>query len=184
MKAVFGVTGWKNAGKTTLVSRLVATFSARGYAVSTVKHAHEGYEMDREGSDTHQHAAAGAQEIAIAGGPRWALLHEGSGDNATLPDMVARLSPCDLVLVEGFKGEPHPKIECRRESSVSQQPIWQRNPTIVAVASSGVDEPCPVPEFDLDDVETIADFITDHLGLASGLGSRSGTGIGSGNGAA
>ncbi|MEM9733003.1 MAG: molybdopterin-guanine dinucleotide biosynthesis protein B [Pseudomonadota bacterium] len=165
MKAVFGVTGCKNSLKTTLVARLVSTFSARGLTVSTVKHAHEGYEIDREGSDTSQHAIAGAQEIAIAGGSRWAILHEGQGENATLPDMLRRLSPCDLVIVEGFKGEPHPKIECRREAAVSQQPVWQRNSSIVAVASSGVDEPCPLPQFDLDDVETIADFIADHVGL-------------------
>lgn len=169
MTPVFGITGWKNAGKTTLVARLVTEFTTRGLRVSTIKHAHEGYEMDRPGSDTSKHTAAGASETIIAGGHRYALLHEGSDtdDAVTLETLLNRLSPCDLVLVEGFKGEPHPKIECRREVSVVQTPIFQRNPTVVAVASVGVDEPCPLPQFDLDDVETIADFIADHLGMTA-----------------
>lgn len=167
MKAVFGVTGWKNSGKTTLVCNLVREFSSRGYRVSTVKHAHEGFEIDQAGTDSYQHRHAGAGEVALAGGSRWALIHDGREreDNATLQAMIDRLSPCDLVIVEGFKGEPHPKIECRREASASQSPIWQRNQSVVAVAAGGVEEPTPLPVFDLDDVATISDFISDHVSL-------------------
>ena len=111
----FGITGRKNAGKTTLMVRLVRALSERGHRVATVKHAHHGLEVDREGTDSWKHRDAGAAEVAVVGGRRWAIMHELRGaSEPTLDEIVARLSPCDLVLVEGYKREPHPKLELRR----------------------------------------------------------------------
>ena len=109
---VFGITGWKNSGKTTLVVRLVEEFTARGFRVSTVKHAHHAFDIDREGTDSHRHRVAGASEVALVSGRRWALMHElRDDDEPALGEILARLSPCDLVLIEGYKREAHAKIE-------------------------------------------------------------------------
>ena len=110
-RRVFGVTGWKNAGKTTLVERLVAEFVRRGWTVATVKHAHHAADIDRPGTDSFRHRAAGATEVALVGGLRYAIMRE-QGDPG-LAEVLARLAPADLVLVEGFKGERHPKIGVR-----------------------------------------------------------------------
>ena len=114
--AVFGITGWKNSGKTTLTERLVAEFTRRGFRVSTVKHAHHDFDIDREGADSYRHRLAGAAEVAIVSGRRWALMHELRGeDEPKLDEILARLAPCDLVLVEGYKREATPRS--RRDGS-------------------------------------------------------------------
>jgi molybdopterin-guanine dinucleotide biosynthesis protein B len=155
---VLGVTGWKNSGKTTLVERLVAELVRRGWKVSTVKHAHHDFDIDKEGTDSFRHRAAGAGEVAIVSDRRWALMHE-LRDEAEPPlDVVlARLSPCDLVIVEGYKRQPHPKIEARRRDAKDTTPLSAGDPTIVAIAT---DHPVAdeLPVFALDDIAAIADF--------------------------
>ena len=110
---VFGITGWKNSGKTTLTERLVTALSDRGFRVSTIKHAHHGFDIDHAGTDSFRHRAAGAGEVAVVSARRWALMHELRGeDEPLLAQVLETLAPCDLVLVEGYKRDPHPKIEC------------------------------------------------------------------------
>ncbi len=163
---VFGVTGWKNSGKTTLVSRLVAEITARGFCVSTVKHAHHNFDIDQKGRDSYAHREAGAQEVALVSGRRWALMHELRGDEEpSLEEVLAKLSPCDLVIVEGYKRETHPKIEARRVGSKSDSPLAPDDPSIVAIAcdTSLVGEALPV--FHNDDISGMADFALKQSGL-------------------
>jgi molybdopterin-guanine dinucleotide biosynthesis protein B len=166
MSRVFGITGWKNSGKTTLTEKLVAAFTRRGLRVSTVKHAHHDFDIDREGADSHRHRLAGATEVAIVSGRRWALMHELRGeDEPKLDDILARLAPCDLVLVEGYKRENHPKIETRRLAAKDTAPLTRTDPQIQAIASDHPVEGETVPVFRIDDVEEIADFIAAATGL-------------------
>lgn len=166
---VFGVTGWKNSGKTTLVERLVREFRARGFAVSTVKHAHHDFDIDRQGTDSWRHRAAGAREVAIVSGRRWALMHElGDAPEPSLDDILSRLAPCDLVLVEGYKRDAHPKIEVRRREAQDARPLAGISPNIVAIAADHPLGEEPLPSFSLDDVAAIADFIADATGLVAG----------------
>ncbi len=163
---VFGVTGWKDSGKTTLVERLVAEITARGVSVSTIKHAHHAFDVDQPGRDSHRHRQAGAGQVLISSGRRWALMSELRGaPEARLDDLIARLDPVDLVLVEGFKRERHPKIEARR-AATAQDLIAEGDPSIVAVASDSRLDGLAVPVFDLDDVAGIADFVLAQAGLA------------------
>ena len=158
--AVFGITGWKNSGKTTLTERLVAEFTRRGFRVSTVKHAHHDFDIDREGADSYRHRLAGAAEVAIVSGRRWALMHELRGeDEPKLDEILARLAPCDLVLVEGYKREAHPKIETRRLDAKDNAPLSAIDPNIRAVAADHAIDGETMPVFSLDDVAAIADFI-------------------------
>jgi molybdopterin-guanine dinucleotide biosynthesis adapter protein len=161
---VFGVTGWKNSGKTGLMERLVAEITARGVSVSTVKHAHHGFDVDQPGRDSHRHRVAGAQEVLLASGNRVALMQELRGaPEPKLADLLARLSPVDLVLVEGYKREGHPKIEAHR-GETGQALIATGDDSIRAVASDRalvLDRPV----FDLDDTSEIADFVLVEVGL-------------------
>lgn len=161
---VYGVTGWKNSGKTGLMERLVAEISARGISVSTVKHAHHGFDVDQPGRDSYRHRVAGAQEVLLASGNRVALMQELRGaPEPKLGDLLARLSPVDLVLVEGYKREAHPKIEAHR-GATGQALIATGDDSIRAVAS---DQPLVMdrPVFDLDDTGAIADFVLAEVGL-------------------
>ena len=168
MKApVFGIAGWKNSGKTTLTCALVAEFSRRGLRVATVKHAHHAFDIDREGTDSFRHRQAGAGEVAIVSGVRWALMHELVDEaEPTLDEILSRLSPCDLVLIEGYKSESHPKIEVRRRAAWGDKPLAPSDPTVLAIAADHSIENSAVPVLDLDDVDAIADLISTHLGLA------------------
>ncbi|MXN67401.1 molybdopterin-guanine dinucleotide biosynthesis protein B [Stappia sp. GBMRC 2046] len=163
---VFGVTGWKNSGKTTLVQRLVREITGRGFRVSTVKHAHHAFDIDHEGTDSYRHREAGATEVALVSGRRWALMHElRDEEEPPFEDILARLAPCDLILIEGYKRESHPKIETRRKDGRKGQALADDDPQIKAIAA---DFPIPdtdLPTFDLNDVSTIADFILDQCGL-------------------
>ncbi len=173
---VFGVTGWKNTGKTTLVTRLVAEFTARGYTVSTIKHAHHNFDIDQKGRDSYKHRHAGAQEVALVSGNRWALMHELRGaDEPKLDDVIGKLSACDLILIEGYKRESHPKIESRRVEGKSSEPLAPKDPAIVAIAS---DTPLPnetLSVFNIDNVVAIADFIADYVKLGAPRKSRQST---------
>lgn len=155
---VFGIVGYKNNGKTTLVERLVAHLTGLGLRVSTVKHAHHGVELDRPGKDSWRHRAAGAVEVALATSSRWLIVHELREEpEPPLDALLARLSPVDLVLVEGFKRFPHPKLEVHRGERGT--PLLARDDrTIVAVAAD-VSLDLPLPVFPLDDVVAIAAFI-------------------------
>jgi len=166
-RRVFGTTGWKNSGKTTLTERLVSELTRRGWRVSTVKHAHHDFDIDREGTDSFRHRQAGAVEVAIVSGGRWALMHELRGETEPeLESILARLGDADIVLVEGYKRESHRKIEVRRLNAKDSTPLSAGDPNIVAVAA---DHPQPeetLPVFDLDDISSIADFIERITALA------------------
>lgn len=164
---IFGIAGWKNSGKTTLVAALVREFGARGLRVSTIKHAHHAFDLDLPGKDSFLHREAGAQEVLISSHGRWALLHElrGAGE-PPLADLLQRMSPVDLVLIEGFKDAAHPKLEVRRNASAGQK-LTDTDPYIVAIATDGVMTEEGRPVFALDDVLAIADFIQQHCGLDS-----------------
>ena len=163
---VFGITGWKNSGKTTLITGLVAEFSRRGLCVSTVKHAHHAFDIDHPGRDSFRHREAGAQEVAIVSGNRWALMHELRDESEpTLTEILPRLSPCDLILIEGFKRHNHPKLEVRLEPAKDQVPVSELDPNIVAIASNQQITGFDRPSFLIDDVTKIADFISNYLQL-------------------
>ncbi|MBS0517165.1 MAG: molybdopterin-guanine dinucleotide biosynthesis protein B [Proteobacteria bacterium] len=155
---VFGVTGWKNAGKTTLVERLVAEFVRRGWTVSTIKHAHHDVDIDRPGTDSWRHRAAGAAEVALVGGQRYAIMRE--QEEPSLAEVMARLAPVDLVLIEGFKRERHPKIEVRAPGdAAARPPLAAGDPDIVALAADTAPAESHLPWFRRDDIAAIADFI-------------------------
>ena len=161
---VFGVTGWKNAGKTGLMERLVAEIIGRGYTVSTLKHAHHTFDVDHPGKDSHRHRIAGASQVLLASTERWALMNEHRGtQEPSLPELLAKLDPVDLILIEGWKRDSHPKIEAWR-AETGNPLIAPNDPTILAVASDiGLEIDRPV--FDLDDTAVVADFILEYLDL-------------------
>ncbi len=138
---IIGLTGWSGSGKTTLLTALLPILVSRGLSVSTIKHAHHGFDLDRPGKDSFRHREAGAREVLIASGTRWALMHELDGPEPALPELIARLAPVDLVLVEGFKANPHPKIEIHRPAT-GAEPIWPGRKDIVAVASDATLPEC------------------------------------------
>jgi molybdopterin-guanine dinucleotide biosynthesis adapter protein len=161
---IYGVVGWKNAGKTGLMERLVTEICGRGFTVSTVKHAHHTFDVDHEGKDSHRHRIAGAREVLLASRNRFALMHElRDEDEPTLEDLLTRLSPVDLVLIEGYKRDTHPKVEAHR-AETGNPLIAPDDPTIRAVASDTrltLDRPV----FDLNDTVAVADFILTEVGL-------------------
>ncbi|MBO0345054.1 molybdopterin-guanine dinucleotide biosynthesis protein B [Roseibium sp. CAU 1637] len=166
---IFGVTGWKNSGKTQLVTALVSALTARGLKVSTVKHAHHAFDVDTPGTDSYRHREAGASEVALVSGRRWALMHElREDDEPPLTDILKRLSPCDLVLIEGYKRESHPKIEARRLGSTKDTPLSDQDPAIQAIAADHPVAETHLPVFDLNDISAIADFICQKTGLKTG----------------
>ncbi len=161
---LYGVVGWKNAGKTGLMERLVSEISGRGFKVSTVKHAHHTFDVDHPGKDSHRHRVAGATEVLLASRNRFALMHElRDEDEPTLEHLLTKLTPVDLVLIEGYKRDTHPKVEAHR-AETGNPLIAPEDPTIRAVAS---DTPLALdrPVFDLNDTVAIADFILAEVGL-------------------
>jgi molybdopterin-guanine dinucleotide biosynthesis protein B len=162
---VFGVAGFKNSGKTTLVERMIGEISARGYSVSTIKHAHHNFDIDHPGRDSHRHRQAGAKEVAVLSRHRWALIHElRGGQEPSMEEMLAKLSPGDLVIVEGYKFGPQPKIEIR-DLSLSHRELAGDDDTIVAIAATGPVDDTELPVFGRDDVSAICDFILGHCGV-------------------
>ena len=159
---IIGLAGWSGSGKTTLLAKVIPRIVARGLKVSTLKHAHHGFDVDQPGKDSHTHRMAGASEVLVSSANRWALVHELRGQaEPALGALLAKLSPVDLVLIEGYKAEAHPKLEVYR-AAVGKPLLHPNDPAIVAVAS---DEPLPtarVPVVDLDDVERIADLLIRH----------------------
>jgi len=161
---IYGVVGYKNAGKTGLMERLVAEITGRGFSVSTLKHAHHAFDVDQPGKDSHRHRVAGAQQTLLASGARWALMSELRGaQEPPLDELLEKLSPVDLVLIEGYKRDGHAKIEAFRHETGNPL-IAKEDPTIKAVACDGAVD-VAVPCFDLDDTVAIADFILAEVGL-------------------
>ena len=155
---VFGFAGYSGSGKTTLIERVLPRLIARGLRVSVIKHTHHDFDLDRPGKDSYRHRVAGAAEVLLASNQRYALLHELRDEPPpTLEALLARLTPCDLVLIEGYKREPIPKIEVHR-AATNKPWLYPQDAHIVAVAS---DEPPPdgKPHLDLDDIERITELI-------------------------
>ena len=162
---VLGLVGWSGAGKTTLLERMLPLLREAGLAVSTVKHAHHGFDLDRPGKDSWRHRQAGAREVLVAGGSRWALMHEVQGEEPTLPALLDRLQPVDLVLVEGFKAHPYAKLEVYRPA-LGKPPIWPLQADIVAVASDAVPPDCDRPLLPLNDPAAIIAWVLYFLGIS------------------
>ena len=157
---VIGVAGWKNSGKTTLVTRLITELTRRGLKVASVKHAHHNFQIDDAETDSARHRRAGAGQVAIVSPKRWALVRElGETPEPSLAEVLGRLDPCDLVIVEGYKAAPIPKIEVRRRAAARAEPLAERDPNVVAVAADHACDGAGRPVFALDDVAAIADFI-------------------------
>jgi molybdopterin-guanine dinucleotide biosynthesis protein B len=167
---IFGLAGWSGSGKTSLMVRLLPELTGRGLRVSTLKHAHHAFDIDQPGKDSHEHRMAGAAEVMIASANRWALMHELRGAaEPSVEDLVARMSPVDLLLIEGFKAHGHAKMEVYR-SGVGKPRLAPDDAHFVAVASDAPLPDSPIPVIDLNDTEAIADFIVGHCGLASTAG--------------
>ena len=163
---IFGLAGWSGSGKTTLLTAVIPLLVARGLLVSTIKHAHHEFDIDRPGKDSWRHREAGAGEVMVASARRWAIMHELRGrPEPSLDELVARMSPVDLLLVEGWKHHPHPKIEVHRPS-LGKPLLYPQDPHVVAIAA---DEPlaAPLPLLPLGDPAAVAMFISDHFGFGS-----------------
>jgi molybdopterin-guanine dinucleotide biosynthesis protein B len=155
---IFGFAGWSGSGKTTLIDRLIPRFTAQGLVVSIVKHAHHNFDIDHPGKDSFRHREAGCQEVLVTSALRWALMHELRGATELSLDVaLAKITPCDLVLVEGFKAAPIPKLEVYRER-VGKPLLHPSDPHIVAVATDGP-VATTLPRFDIEDLAGIASFI-------------------------
>jgi molybdopterin-guanine dinucleotide biosynthesis protein B len=158
MAVVLGVAGWSGAGKTTLIEAVLPRLTAAGLAVSTIKHAHHGAELDRPGKDSWRHREAGAREVLVATPGRWALIHEEPGAEPDLPALLGRLAPVDLVLVEGFRRYPFPKLEVYRPA-LGKPPLWPDWPGVAAVAADVPLPDCHRPVLPLGDGGAIAAWI-------------------------
>ncbi len=162
---VFGLAGWSGSGKTTLVVKLLPELKGMGFSVSTLKHTHHNFDMDKPGKDSHEHRVAGATEVMVSSSARWALLHELRGEpEPDVQSLIARMKPVDILLVEGFKAYPHPKLEIHRPS-VGKPLLCLNDANVVAVASDVALPQVRVPVYSLDDVVGIAGFILRFLGL-------------------
>lgn len=162
---IIGISGWSGNGKTTLLDKLIPELKNRGLTISTLKHAHHRFDIDHEGKDSYRHRAAGAAEVMISSSNRWALIHEHRDQpEASFGELVAKITPVDILLVEGFKTEDFPKIEIWRDS-VKSDFLHEKDSTVIAVAAD-IDLPnCPLPVLDLNKAADIADHIVTYFGL-------------------
>lgn len=161
---VFGLAGYSGSGKTTLLERLIPFFTGQGLTLALIKHAHHDFDIDQPGKDSYRHRQAGAAEVLVSSAQRWALMHELRGaDEPGLQAHLTRLSPCDLVLVEGFKREPIPKLEIHRQANAKPL-LFTQDPHIVAIATDAPIE-TTLPRFDLNAIEAIGFFILKNTGL-------------------
>ena len=159
---ILGIAGWSGAGKTVLITRLIPVLAARGLRVATVKHAHHEFDIDLPGKDSYEHRAAGAGEVIISSARRVAQIRELHGaPEPRLAALLRRLSPCDLVLVEGFKRETHPKLEVFRVAN-GRPPLHPEDASIVAIASDREFPEASIPRVHLDDIGAVADLVTAH----------------------
>ena len=165
---IFGLAGWSGSGKTSLMVRLLPELVGRGLSVSTMKHAHHAFDVDQPGKDSFEHRQAGATEVLVTSERRWALMRELRGaPEAPMEELVARMTPVDLLLVEGFKHHAHDKLEVFRRD-VGKPLLCVSDSRVVAVASDGAVPEARVPVMALDDTRAIADFVVAHCGLARG----------------
>jgi molybdopterin-guanine dinucleotide biosynthesis protein B len=156
---IIGLAGWSGSGKTTLITKVIPRLLARGVTVSTLKHAHHGFDLDQPGKDSFFHRAAGATEVIISSAKRFAILHELREEAEwDLPNLVGKMSPVDLVLVEGYKRDAFPKLEIHRAAN-GKPMIHPEDKYIVAIASDIALPATKVPVVDLDDIEAIADLL-------------------------
>ena len=163
---IFGLVGWSGSGKTTLLVKLLPELVARGVRVSTMKHAHHAFDVDKPGKDSYEHRAAGASEVLVTSANRWALMHENRGvPEPTIEDLIQHMSPVDLLIIEGFKDHAHDKMEIYR-AATGKSLIQPNDPLIRAVASDGPVEAATVPVLDLNDISGLADYILDFTGLS------------------
>jgi molybdopterin-guanine dinucleotide biosynthesis adapter protein len=159
---IIGLAGWSGSGKTTLLINIIPCLVARGLKISTVKHAHHNFDIDQPGKDSHRHRMAGATEVLVGSANRWALVHElRSQTEPGLPELLAKLSPVDLVIIEGYKREPHPKLEVYR-AAVGKPLMQPDDPHIVAIATDAPVPSARVPVLSLDDIEGIAELLLKH----------------------
>jgi molybdopterin-guanine dinucleotide biosynthesis protein B len=162
---VFGFAGWSGSGKTTLIEHLVPRFVAQGLTVSLIKHAHHDFDIDKPGKDSYRHREAGCKEVMIASDRRWVIMHELRGaPEPTLEQQIARMAPCDLLLIEGYKHYPMPKLEIFRAAN-GKPALHPDDPHVVAIASDRAFS-SKLPQFALDDHDAIAEFVLAHVGLA------------------
>lgn len=160
---VFGIIGWKDSGKTTLVERLIEEFTIRGLTVSAIKHAHHAFDIDQKHRDSYKFRSAGARRTAIVSRNRWAMIHELRQEKEpSLEEIIAHIGACDLILVEGYKWAEFDKIEVRNTAS-SNKPLAPDDPHIIAVAFQGQKQETGLPAFNVDEIAEIADFIGEHL---------------------
>ncbi len=165
MTPIIGIAGWKKSGKTALTVRLVEEFTRRGFKVATVKHAHHAFQIDDGETDSARHRRAGAKQVAIVSNRRWAVVNELDGaPEPNFEEVISWLEPCDLIVVEGYKSAPIPKIEARRMQSLTRRPLAPEDPLVIAIAADHVVEDAAVPAFSLDDITAIADFIEKAVG--------------------
>lgn len=166
---IFGLSGWSGSGKTTLLVKLIPELVNRGLTVSTLKHAHHEFDVDKPGKDSYAHRAAGATEVLISSARRYALMHELRGaSEPSLDELIPRMTPVDLVLIEGFKTHAHDKLEVHRPA-LGKPLFCHQDPHVVAVASDEAMADLPVPRLDLNDIGAIADFIIAHCGLGASV---------------
>jgi molybdopterin-guanine dinucleotide biosynthesis protein B len=162
---ILGIAGWSGSGKTTLMAKLLPELIAAGLTVSTLKHAHHAFDIDRPGKDSYVHRMAGASEVMVGSANRWALMHELRGaDEPTMSELIGRMSPVDLLLVEGFKRDSHDKLEVFRRAN-GKPLIAPDDPRVVAIASDASVPESRLPVLDLNDVPAIAAFVLRHTGL-------------------
>lgn len=171
---VLGIAGWKNSGKTTLAARLTEELCKRGHRISTVKHAHHAFDIDHAGTDSYRHREAGAQEVLLVSGRRWALMHELRDEpEPSFTEVLDRLARCDLILIEGYRGQDHPKLEVRRTDARENGPLPTAQETIIGVVT---DAGLPAagatkdrPHFFHDAIGDIADFVEDYCAMKQGV---------------
>jgi molybdopterin-guanine dinucleotide biosynthesis protein B len=167
---VIGIAGWKKSGKTTLVVRLIEEFTRRGLRVASVKHAHHDFQIDDGDTDSARHRRAGAAQVAIVSSRRWAMVCElGDAPEPGLDEVVARLAPCDLIIVEGYKSARIPKIEVRRTAAFSRETLADKDRNIIAIIADHVVQGSDLPVFGLDDISAVADFIAGAVGVQPGV---------------
>ena len=161
---VIGIAGYSGSGKTTLIEKLIPRFTQQGVKVSLIKHAHHSFDVDQAGKDSYRHRHAGASEVLVTSSRRWVLMHELRGaKEPTLQEQLKLFSPCDLVIVEGYKTEPIPKVEVRRKGATTPA-LFPDDAHVVAIATDDVVD-TDLPQLDVNDGEAVARFIIQHLGL-------------------
>jgi molybdopterin-guanine dinucleotide biosynthesis protein B len=166
---IIGLAGWSGSGKTTLLTKVIPCLVGRGLKVSTIKHAHHNFDLDKPGKDSHAHRMAGASEVVVGSSSRWAIVHELRGEaEPALSVLLQKISPVDLVLIEGYKREAHPKLEVHR-AALGKPLLHPDDPAIVAIAS---DAPLPsarIPRVDINDIEAVADILLRHATPVSSM---------------